>query len=301
MDSQGRVLIARRAETAHLGGLWEFPGGKSEPGESIEIALARELKEELGVEVESSEPLISLVNEYPDLSVRLHVRRVISFRGEAHGREGQPIRWVAMEELASYPFPEANRPIITALKLPDRYAFLPLSTSTVHDFEVRLKRVLDNGIRLIRIREEGAIMSALVDDWIRRAVMLSQPYRADILIGGEVSRLEATGAKGLHLRSDQLTQALTGGVPSDGWLAASCHTREDLVMAHRIGADFAVLGPVAPTHSHPGAPTLNLSGFAREVLAARLPVFGLGGLKASDIPAIRAHGGQGVAAIRGFQ
>lgn len=301
MNDLGQVLIARRPESVHLGGLWEFPGGKAEPGESIEASLARELKEELGIEVETSAPLITLTNHYPDLNVRLHVRKVLAFRGQAHGREGQPIRWVSVDALSSFPFPDANRPIISALKLPDRYAFLTLSPESLADFEARLYALLAQGISLIRIRETDAMPPVKADEWIRRTVAWSSPHKADILIGGDGRRLEATGAKGLHLRSDQITHPLRQPMPPGCWLAASCHTAEDLVMAHRIGADFAVLGPVAPTRSHPGAATLGFQGFGERVSDARIPVFGLGGLTALDIPAIRAVGGQGVAAIRGFQ
>ena len=114
-DTQGRVLVSRRAAAAHQGGLWEFPGGKVEPSETIEAALAREFKEELGVEVLASEDLMVVEHDYGDKQVCLKVRRVTQWRGEARGLEGQPLAWQKPELLVDWSFPEANTPILMQL------------------------------------------------------------------------------------------------------------------------------------------------------------------------------------------
>ena len=115
IDPQGRVLITRRAPQTHQGGLWEFPGGKVEPGETIADALARELKEELGVTVLISEPFMTLQHDYGDQCVCLAVYRVTSWRGEPSGMEGQPLAWQQPKNLTDWPFPDANQPILTRL------------------------------------------------------------------------------------------------------------------------------------------------------------------------------------------
>ncbi len=115
VDEQRRVLIAQRARDAHQGGLWEFPGGKLEPGESVQQALARELSEELGLRVRVAVPLLKVAHDYSDKSVLLDVWQVEQFEGEASGREGQPLRWVPMQALLDYTFPEANLPIVETL------------------------------------------------------------------------------------------------------------------------------------------------------------------------------------------
>lgn len=117
-NSSGEILIARRAEDAHQGGLWEFPGGKIEPGETTELALARELEEELGIQVKKAQPLIKVHHDYGDKSVLLDVWRVTEFTGEALGREGQPIKWVAPAQLDDFDFPAANEAIIAAAQIP---------------------------------------------------------------------------------------------------------------------------------------------------------------------------------------
>ena len=116
LDEQHRVLISRRASAAHQGGLWEFPGGKLEPGESVERALARELREELGIGFASSQPLLLVPFNYGDKAVLLDVHLVTELEGKARGLEGQPLRWVTAEELARYEFPAANVPIVSAVR-----------------------------------------------------------------------------------------------------------------------------------------------------------------------------------------
>ena len=115
IDDAGRVLVTRRAPEAHQGGLWEFPGGKVEANETLLEALARELREELGVRVETTEPLMALEHDYGDKQVRLDVHRVTRWSGEPRGLEGQPLAWQQPEQLQDWAFPAANRPILERL------------------------------------------------------------------------------------------------------------------------------------------------------------------------------------------
>ncbi|MEM8593779.1 MAG: 8-oxo-dGTP diphosphatase MutT [Pseudomonadota bacterium] len=110
-----QVLVSLRHQNAHQGGRWEFPGGKVESNESIESALARELKEELALVVTAYEPLMTIEYVYPDKAVCLHVHLVLSFDGEPQSMEGQAFKWVAVTELPELVFPEANAPIVAAL------------------------------------------------------------------------------------------------------------------------------------------------------------------------------------------
>ena len=116
IDDGGRVLITRRANDAHQGGLWEFPGGKVEVGESVLEALDRELQEELGTTVLSSEPLLEIRHDYSDKSVLLDIHRVTEWCNEPRGLEGQPLAWVGIADLDDYEFPAANVAIVEKLK-----------------------------------------------------------------------------------------------------------------------------------------------------------------------------------------
>lgn len=115
-DGADKVLIAHRAKHLHQGGLWEFPGGKVEAGETVEQALQRELHEELAIDVGKFEQLLTISHDYSDKSVLLDVWWISSFSGEPQGRQGQPLRWVAIAELNQLDFPAANKAIVTALE-----------------------------------------------------------------------------------------------------------------------------------------------------------------------------------------
>ena len=116
VDANKRILISLRPDHVHQGGLWEFPGGKLETGESLQQALIRELSEELGLIATKIRPLIEIHHDYSDKSVLLDVCWVDQFEGLPEGKEGQAIRWVTAAELLQYAFPEANQPIIQAIQ-----------------------------------------------------------------------------------------------------------------------------------------------------------------------------------------
>jgi len=116
LDPDRNILITRRDRDSHQGGLWEFPGGKREDGETLAAALARELREELGIEVGRTSPLLEVRHDYGDKSVFLDVHVVWEFSGEAVPRERQPMAWVTADELSNYEFPAANVPIVHALR-----------------------------------------------------------------------------------------------------------------------------------------------------------------------------------------
>ena len=115
LNDNHEVLIAMRPAESHQGGLWEFPGGKVEEGESVEYALNREFKEELGISVQACTPLIQIRHEYSDKFVMLDVWRIEKFSGIPQGREGQAIEWRALSKLRAVDFPKANERIIREL------------------------------------------------------------------------------------------------------------------------------------------------------------------------------------------
>ena len=297
-DGQGRVLLAQRPPGKHLAGLWEFPGGKCEPGESPEAALRRELAEEIGVEAGIIEPLIAVPWHYPEKSVVLDVYDVRSWCGEVHGREGQALRWARVAELPALPMPPADRPVVTALRLPRHYPITPEPGADEGPFLRVFGALLDAGETCIQLRcktAEPARLRALA----RSVCKLARGTGAHILINGDATLAAELGV-GAHLPASALMSLLSRPLPLNSWLAASCHDARELAHAAAIGVDFAVLGPVLPTASHAQPVTLGWQRFADLVRDAPLPVYALGGVGPGHLAEAVRAGAQGVAGISAF-
>lgn len=296
-NSQGHILIAKRPDHLHQGGLWEFPGGKLETGEQALAALQRELQEEVGLSLKEAAPLIQIPWRYADKLVLLEVFHITAYTGEAAGREGQVVRWVPRQGLAEYTFPAANRAILTAIHLPDRY----LITGDFHntdEFVMRLEQALKQGIRLAQVRAKSS-----TDEELRALVELARPlcddYQARLLVNTSIE-LAQTLNTGVHLNSRRLLACRTKPELRGQYLSASVHNETELRHAMHLGVDFVVISPVLPTRSHPGADTLGWEALAELIQQATIPVYALGGLNAQDIAKARQHGAQGVAAISAF-
>jgi 8-oxo-dGTP diphosphatase len=296
-DANGRILLTRRPDHVHQGGLWEFPGGKLEPGEGPRRGLARELHEELGIRVLASEPLIRVHHDYGDRQVLLEVRRVSRFSGQPHGREGQPLRWMHPRDMDPGEFPAADRPIIYALRLPDRMLITGPDARDPAGFLDRLARALSAGVRLVQLRAPGLdepsfrSLSARVEAQCRAS-------GAFLVLNPPDARARWAANNGLHLSSRLLWASQRRPRPAHLLVGASCHTGEDLRRAADLGLDYALLSPVRPTASHPQVEPLGWKRFARLVDPVPLPVYALGGLGPEDLPVARRHGAQGIAAIR---
>ena len=119
-DGEGRVLLTRRPDDRHMGGLWEFPGGKVDAGEAPADALVRELREELGVEAAVERPITFAVHEERGLRILLLFFAARILGGEPKGEEGQEVAWVPVAELASYPTPPADAELVRRLAVGEK-------------------------------------------------------------------------------------------------------------------------------------------------------------------------------------
>jgi 8-oxo-dGTP diphosphatase len=296
-NERGQVLLALRPDHVHQGGLWEFPGGKIEPEEDVYTALGRELREELGIELKAARPLIQVPHEYQDRNVLLDIWRVQSFRGVPRGAEGQRLQWVDPEDLPRWPMPAADVPIVNAVRLPELYLITGSPEHDTDEFLARLERALQDGVRLVQLRAK-TLEDAQYAELARTAVTLCRGYGARLLLNGPPELVEQLDADGIHLPSRRLLELQQRPLDARRWVAASCHNRDELVHAQRIGVDFAVLSPVQPTASHLNANPLGWEGFATAVCNVSIPVFALGGLKRSHLSEAFGNGAQGIAAIR---
>ncbi len=298
LDAGGRVLITRRADHLHQGGLWEFPGGKLEPGETPQQALVRELKEELGILPLTHEPLIRIHHAYDDRQVCLDFFRVVAYQGEPRGMEGQPLQWRDPGQLRAENFPAADRPVITALQLPEHYLITGPDARDAAGFLSRLEASLLAGQRLVQLRAhslDDQAYAALLDG----ALTLCRGFGARLLVNRPGGCADWAGrADGVHLTARELLT--TQSRPSKGLAGASCHSPGELARAVGLGLDYALLSPVLPTTSHPEAEALGWDRFAEWVEPVNLPVYALGGMHSELIARAKAAGAQGIAAIREF-
>jgi 8-oxo-dGTP diphosphatase len=290
-DADGRVLLARRPEHKHQGGRWEFPGGKVEQGEALDHALARELDEELGIQVQTCQPFMTVDHHYPDLHVRLHFREVLGWQGAPHGCEGQAVEWFAIEQLAALEFPAANRPVVKALQLSDFVLVLP--DVLPDDINVRLDAAIQRGCRVIYLRSTRHVSE--------QAIALVQRCRqqgALTLVRNDLALMHALGADGLHLSAAVAREMATR--PAVKWLSLACHDEEEIATAARLRADMLLLSPVNLTSTHPQATALGWQQFSALATGQPCAVYALGGVGPDDLLIARQHGARGVAGIRAF-
>jgi 8-oxo-dGTP diphosphatase len=291
----GRVLVAQRPSGKAFAGYWEFPGGKLEPGEAPRDALKRELAEELGLTVRRAAPWLVQHFVYPHAHVELHFFRVYEWDGEPVGHDGQAFAWQTPGAFDVAPLLPANTLVLRALMLPEVCGITMADDIGEAAFLERARFALERGLKLIQLREKVwplARQRALCDALLE----LAQPFGARILLNGTEENARAWRCAGVHWTSAALAAAKAR--PDDLLCSASCHTREDVAKAGALSLDFALLGPVAPTPTHPDAIVLGWDGFAALADGASLPVFALGGLARSDLDAAIAHGAHGVALRR---
>jgi len=298
-DSQGRILITKRPNHVHQGGLWEFPGGKLEPGERPEDGLARELYEELGIRVLASRPLIRVHQDYGDRDILLDVHRVAAFSGNPRGREGQPIAWTLPDEMDPDVFPAADRPVISALRLPELYLITGEDPCVSGRFLDRLSGALAQGVRLVQLRAH-TLGDADYAGLTAGAFRLCEHHGARLVLNRDPLSVRNLPCHGLHLTAKRLAELTQRPLDSRHLVGASCHSAQDLSRAALLRLDYALLSPVQPTASHPDTRPIGWKRFASIVERAKLPVYALGGLGPDDLENAYIQGAQGIAAIRGL-
>jgi 8-oxo-dGTP diphosphatase len=298
-DAQGRVLLAQRPPGKHLAGAWEFPGGKIEPGEAPLAALARELREELGVEIDpaSVEPLIRVPWAYGEHGLLLDAWQVTRWRGSPASLDGQALQWQAPLQVDPARLAPADRAILQALRLPP---CCPITPATLTDDPASLERAIERGVRLLQLRLPAWSTDA-VRELAARLLPTARAHGAQLLLNADIEGARRLGpGVGVHLKGTQLATLTERPLPWNQPVGASCHDAGQLAQAVRVGADFATLSPLAPTASHPQASPLGWARFGELAAAAALPVYALGGVGPDDVEAARRAGGQGVAGIRAF-
>jgi 8-oxo-dGTP diphosphatase len=284
--ADGAVLLADRPAGKPYAGYWEFPGGKIEPGESVEHALARELNEELGIDIGPAQPWVTFEFDYPHAYVRLHFCRVYDWRGEPQGREGQQLRFFRLDQPLPQPLLPAAQPALRWLTLPVRAARVDPDRDLARLLP-EVDAALAAGLRLLIVRGESSAASESAHRMAISQIALRAAACGALLMTSGTADDDGN----LHLAEPALADWQRG--TGTGWVGVDASSRDTLVQAAARGCDFALLSPVLAANGEPNAP-LGWHGVRALLRHAPLPVFVGGGLSAADLPAAQSAGAHGI-------
>ena len=300
-DVSGRVLLAQRPQGKTDAGLWEFPGGKIESGESGFEAVRRELREELGIDVAAAARFMCVRRSRPVGALVLEAWRVSSWRGEPVAHEHSALRWRFPRDALSLSLCEADEPICRAAGWPTTYAITPdPGADLAADYLDRIEAGLRRGIRLLQWRAPS-LAAPMYRDVAIELRRLTRSCGARLLLNATPDLAVELGADGVHLNTARLMALSRPCARPEGFLvAASTHSRRELLQAAAIGADFEVISPnratVSNAHDHP----IGWHGFRALHDDSDLPAYALGGVAPRDLDDARAQGALGVAGISAF-
>ena len=315
-DESGRFLLSQRPAGKVRAGEWEFPGGKLQDSETIHQGLCRELLEELGIEVLAAENLHSFIHEYPDLRIRLHVVRVLRWRREPRAFEQQQLDWFDTGALPQLSLSAADAGIARLVQLPPLLYITPAVNDSEQQLQQQLLASVDTALQLgaglVYLRHQPQLQPEQSLSLLQQISARCHQRAAGIVCHSELIALSQRqnsnlAVDGRHLRAAELCATGSDGDLSD-WrrqhpqalLGASCHDGNELLLAQQAGCDYALLGPVKPTASHPGGVAMGWRQLQTLSEITAMPLYACGGLQPADLDQARAHGAYGIAGMRGF-
>lgn len=298
INDKGELLIAKRPEHWLGGGFWEFPGGKIEPNEDSQMAMKRELLEEVGIQVQQCNPLIQLTYIYPERKVTLNAWWVTAYLGQATGMEGQEISWhtpAALNEIKMLP---ANRAIVVAVQLPDCYLKTPECRDPVLFLAALKKTLTSHSIRLIQLCSPNLNDH---DYWAlaKHALKICKQHDCKLLLQTtNLCLLDKIDCDGIQLDTQQLLTLHERPLATTKWVGANCYTQDHVSQAEALGIDFVTVGPVlsSTVNDH----MLGWSNFSDIVAKANIPIYAHGGILLEDITQAKQLGAQGIVVSSGL-
>lgn len=268
-----------------------------ETNESPSEALKREIFEELGVVIKKYKQWTTRRVVEKNKTTILYFFLITSWTGMVEGREGQELQWINLKKYNATKVLPPNQVIHHALKndLPDIYAITNLQEISSDKFFQALIRKVNDGLGLIQIREKNLIKTEL-EALIVRIKKILQNTNVRIVINSSIDLAYEYELDGVHLNSKQLHELKY--FPKDLLVGASCHSENDLMVAEKKNADFAVLGSVKETLTHPDLEPIGWAKFNKLVTNSNIPIYSIGGMTKNDILSSFDCGAIGIASQR---
>ncbi|MCH9745740.1 MAG: Nudix family hydrolase [Proteobacteria bacterium] len=295
-NSANEMLIAKRQTHQFMGGFWELPGGKIEPGESAEAAIVRELHEELGVVVTDLSIHQTMVYQYPDRVVELSIYSIDRYQGSPKGIEGQTIAWVDIKSLSQYKLLPTMKAFISSITLPDRYWITPSSNHQSKAWMEKFDEKLKQGVQLIQLRSKVVINS----DFIKQLYSKCKQYNTNLLLNIPNKTFKESHCNGWHLTTNEMLKIKDRPCADDQLLGVSTHDLTQALQAQAMGADFIVISPVHTTQTHPDTVPIGWEVAGEVVKKLNIPVYFLGGMSLNDLNKTLKLGAQGIAGVSAF-
>ena len=295
IDSNKKILLAQRSKSRTWAGWWEFPGGKLEKNELPEEALIRELKEEVDIDVVNYKKWVTRNYAYEEHNVTLYFFKVTQWNGELNPRENQKLLWISPREVNKTTILPPNIFILNALSLPTHYGITNISETPKEIFLTQLLKQLEQGLRMIQIREKNLPLEELKEITLE-IIRICKPFSAKVILNSSIELANDLNANGVHLNSIELKKFTKKS--KNIIVGASCHSEEDLKIAQDKEVDFVVFSPVNKTISHPEIVPLGWVKFLSIANKFDIPIYALGGMKKSDINNALDSGAIGIASQR---
>jgi 8-oxo-dGTP diphosphatase len=291
------VLLADRPAGKPYAGYWEFPGGKIEPGESIEHALQRELHEELGIEIAGSAPWVTFEFDYPHAYVRLHFRRIYDWRGTPRGREGQRLAFFRLHEPMPRPLLPAAVPALRWLSLPPLIAEMTLDGASADQRLAQLERAFAQGVRMVLLRASAEMEADRINALARQVQIRADAMGAQLAVSSALAStiVQADGAgRGFSVLFEEADSSVPEARPAAAWMGLRATSRDSVQRAAGLGFDYALVGPVLPDPTASDEDAIGWHGLTALAHQAPLPIYARGGLAVTDLQHARLAGAHGL-------